>query len=300
MASGGMGNHTRKLLWVCCAFNSSSSLSTTALCLLIYRFCIAVGSIDVGHGRLGWNRTGLWDSMIAAVFSCPNIIKWCVQNCICGIYIDKYKIYMQRVALFATNSSIYWCWPQVTTAPLTAATTFHNSIYGSHLSREPPSSIAFCWHLLLTPNYIPPRSSRSAFSSFPWRFSHCFAAFLQRHCVSLYRQCIRRAFRQRLLDNILPSCCCCWGLPLCVFIWQTPVNVPQLGQRLSLSPADWVLSLLGQLLVAFLLLPLYLLLVFMHVIERTLLTACQCLIYGGHSGARVRENTANNSETNFA
>lgn len=212
MASGGMGNHTRKLLWVCCAFNSSSSLSTTALCLLIYRFCIAVGSIDVGHGRLGWNRTGLWDSMIAAVFSCPNIIKWCVQNCICGIYIDKYKIYMQRVALFATNSSIYWCWPQVTTAPLTAATTFHNSIYGSHLSRQPPSSIAFCWHLLLTPNYIPLRSSRSAFSFFPWRFSHCFAAFLQRHCVSLYRQCIRRAFRQRLLDNILPSCFWCWGL----------------------------------------------------------------------------------------
>lgn len=66
-----------------------------------------------------------------------------------------------------------------------------------------------------------PTSSLMPFSSLLWQFSHCFAVFLQRHCVSLYRQCIRRAFRQRLLDNILPSCCCCcccWGLPLCVFI----------------------------------------------------------------------------------
>lgn len=75
-----------------------------------------------------------------------------------------------------------------------------------------------------------------------------------------------------------------------VFIRRLPVNVPELGQRLSLSPADWVLSLLGQLLCLFLLLLLllYLLWLFMHVIERTLLTACQCLICDRHSGSRVK------------
>lgn len=63
-----------------------------------------------------------------------------------------------------------------------------------------------------------------------------FIFFLQCHCVSLYRQCIRRAVRQRLLDNILPCC-----VLLCVFI-RLAVNVPKLGQSLSLSLVDWVLS----------------------------------------------------------
>lgn len=183
--------------------------------------------------------------------------------------------------------------------------TFHCSIYGSHLSQLSPPVVSllvdiFYW----PPTELLPSSSNfplylsisAAFAAFPWQFSIATLCFLQRHCVSLYRQCIRRAFRQRLLDNILPSCCCCcwWGLlTRCVFIRQTPVNVPELGRRLSLSPADWVLSLPGQLLFLFLLLLLYLLWVFMHVIERTLLTACQCLIYDRNSGSWVDENITN-------